>query len=47
MWWLLFCIPVVACVQLGWLVHKLRCRLDAICNIADEFLADLEDPNHA
>lgn len=39
-------ILAAVCVFLGCHVYKLRCRLDAICNIADDFLADLEDPNY-
>ena len=43
MWALAFCILLGVCVILFCHVHKLRCRLDAICNIADEFLADLDE----
>jgi hypothetical protein len=43
---LICCILLAVCIFLGCHLWKLRQRLDAICNIADEFLADLEDPEH-
>lgn len=41
---LICCILAAVCIFLVCYVHKLRRRLDQICNIADDFLADLEGP---
>lgn len=41
---LVCCILAAACIFLACHVSKLRRRLDQIFNIADDFLADLEDP---